>query len=112
MKRAFSLIEILLVVALLVVLMAFLAPRYLGGKDPATGKKIASPRERAKAVEGVSYVSQINQAIEMYKSDNEDQLPPNLQELKVYGITEEMLLDPVTKQPLAYDPQTGRVGAP
>lgn len=111
-RRAFTLVELLVVLVLLMLLAAFLLPRYLGGKDPVSGKKIASPRERAQQTAGVSYLSQINQALTMYKMDHDDQLPQSLNELKTYGVTDEMLVDPVTKQPLSYDPQTGRVGEP
>jgi prepilin-type N-terminal cleavage/methylation domain-containing protein len=112
LRNAFTLVELLVVAIILCILMAILLPRYLGGKDPVTGKKVAAPKERAQAVAGVSYISQINQAISMYKMDNDDALPPDLQALKRYGVTDEMLIDPVSRQPLQYDPQTGQVTLP
>ena len=108
-RRAFSLVEMLVVVAILCVLAAIVLPRYLGGKDAISGKKIAAPKERAKAIEGVSYLGQINQALQMYKMDNDDRPPPSLAELKKYGVTPEMLLDPNSRQPYGYDPQTGQL---
>jgi prepilin-type N-terminal cleavage/methylation domain-containing protein len=113
MKRsAFSVIEILVVVAILLILMAVLLPRYIGGKDAVTGKKIASPKQRAQQVQGVSYSSQISQAITMYKMDHDEQPPPSLSELTRYGITSEMLIEPVSKKPYGYNPQTGQLSNP
>jgi len=111
-RRAFSLVEILVVVIIIGILAAILIPRYLTGGKDASGKKVLAPKERAQQTAGISYVSQIQQAITMYKMDNEEQLPPNLQALKRYGVTEEMLIDPVSKQPLQYNPQTGEVTSP
>ena len=109
-NRAFGLIEILVVIVIIAVVALFVLPRLLGGTDPVTKKKITSPRERAQKAAGTEYIGQINLAIQMYKQDHDDQLPPTLADLKNYGVTNEMMLDPVTKQPLPYDPATGRVG--
>jgi prepilin-type N-terminal cleavage/methylation domain-containing protein len=110
--RGFSLIEILVVVAIILILSAIYLPRLTGGRDPLSGKRHASPTQKAHQVATVSYVGQIQQAISMYKMDNEDRLPQNLQELKRYGVTEEMLMDGASGQPLLYNPQTGEVTSP
>jgi prepilin-type N-terminal cleavage/methylation domain-containing protein len=110
-RRGFSLVEILFVVAILAVIAYFLLPHLLGGKDALTQKKIMAPKQRAEQVVGVTYTYQINQAIQMYRGDHDGQNPPTLADLKTYGVTDEMLLDPVTHQPLAYDPGTGVVGS-
>jgi|GEM_PF-2798229 Type II secretory pathway, pseudopilin PulG len=107
---AFGLIELLVVICIIAVLAVFLLPRLTGGKDPLTGKKSVSPRDRAVQVQTVSYVGQINQAISMYRMDNDGQNPPDLMALKSYGVTQEMMIDPATGQMLPYDPRTGRVG--
>ena len=108
-RRAFTLIELLIVAAIICILMAVVLPRYIGGTD-ANGNHVASPRERAQEVVGVSYIGQINQAISMYREANDGQNPPSLWDLKTYGVTAEMLLDPITHKPLTYDPATGVVG--
>lgn len=102
---AFGLIEILVVVVILAILAVVLIPRLTGaGRND---KKAPSPPQRARQVAGNAYIGQINQAISMYKMDNENQPPPNLQALKTYGVTDEMLIDPNTRRPLSYDPATG-----
>jgi hypothetical protein len=45
----------------------------------------------------------------MYKMDHDEQLPATLAELKPYGVTEQMIVDPNTKAPLNYDAATGIV---
>jgi prepilin-type N-terminal cleavage/methylation domain-containing protein len=111
-SRGFSLIEILIVAAIILILSAIYLPRLTGGRDPLSGKKRASPVQKAHQVSTVSYISQIQQAINMYKMDNEDRLPQNLQELKRYGVTEEMLMDSASGKPLQYNPQTGEITNP
>jgi prepilin-type N-terminal cleavage/methylation domain-containing protein len=111
-RRGFGLIEVLIVVAIMLILMALILPRYLGGKDALTGKKHSSPRERAQQVQGISYLGQIAQAIAMYKMDHDDQPPQSLSELKRYGVTPEMLIEPTSHKPYGYDPQTGRLVNP
>ena len=105
----FGLIELLVVVVLIMLLAAYMIPRYTGGTDTA-GRKVPSPTQRARQVEGVSYVAQLEMAISMYRDDHEGANPPNLQALKAYGITDEMMLDPNTRQVIGYDPQTGKLG--
>lgn len=107
---AFSLIELLIAVAILMVLAAIVLPRYLGGKDPISKKKIVAPRERAQQAAGVEYVGQINQAIQMYRMDHDGENPPSLADLKPYGVLPQMMVDQTTRQPLPYDPRTGTVG--
>jgi type II secretory pathway pseudopilin PulG len=109
-SAGFGLIEVLVVLVILMILAAIILPRLTGGRDALTGKKNVSPRERAREVVGVEYIGQINQAIAMYRMDNDGRNPPTLFELKRYGVTNEMLLDPNTRKPLSYDPRTGAVG--
>ncbi len=111
-QRFFTLVEMLVVIVIIGILAAIIIPRLTRGGKDASGKRVLAPREKAQQVGTISYVSQIQQAITMYKMDNEDRLPESLQELKRYGVTDEMLIDSVSKQPLQYNPQTGEVTSP
>ena len=64
--------------------------------------------DAAKAVECQSNIGQIRQAINMYVQSN-GQNPASLQEL---NLPQSMLVCPVSKKPINYDPQTGRVTCP
>jgi len=110
-RIGFGLIEILVVIVIISILALIMIPRLTGGKRKPGDKKPHTPIERAHDTAGISYESQINQALMMYRDDNEGRNPPDLASLKKYGVVDEMLVDQVTKQPLAYNPQTGAIGA-
>ena len=112
MRRLFSMVEILVVLVIICILATVLVPRLIGGGKDAAGKPVLTHKQRAQQVGTISYVSQIQQAITMYKMDNEERLPTSLTELKRYGVTDEMLIDAVSKQPLQYNSQTGEVTSP
>lgn len=107
-----GLVEILIVLGIITVLALVLLPRLTGGggRDAAGPRKAPAPRERAQRARGASYTQQINLAIQMYRDDNEGKNPPSLTDLKPYNVTDEMIRDPVTHQPLPYDPEIGVVG--
>jgi len=110
LKRGFTLVGTLIVIAIMAVLAVFVV-RYVsgGGGVDSAGRKVATPTQRARITAGNEYISQIQQAITMYKMDHDDQLPATLAELKPYGVTEQMIVDPNTKAPLNYDAATGIV---
>ena len=92
-------------------ILAVFVVRYVtgGGGVDKTGRKVPTPTQRARITAGNEYIGQIQQAITMYKMDHDEQLPPSLNDLKPYGVTDQMMLDPNTKAPLNYDPATGVV---
>lgn len=107
-RQGGSLVEVLLVSGLLVGLAAFLYPKVISAGKTDKNKALA-PQQRARQAEGIAYVKQIRDAIQMYRNDHDDQLPASLSDLKPYGVTDAMLVDPVSKKPLQYDPQSGQV---
>jgi len=109
-RSGFGLVELLVVICIVAILAVVVLPRLTGGKDPLTGKKSVSPRERAVQVQTTTYIAQINQAISMYRMDHDGQNPPDLMALRTYGVTPEMMIDPATRRMLPYDPRTGRIG--
>ncbi len=106
-RRAFSLVEMLVVIVIIAILAAFLMPRYLGGKDGA-GKKITSPMQKAHSVECQNNLSQIRQAYTMASTLDEEHRPQSLAELRSQGVSDAMTRCPVGKQAYQFDPSTGR----
>jgi type II secretory pathway pseudopilin PulG len=108
-----SLIGLLVVIGIILVLaVAVLGPRMGrdGVKRPGVYKQSIN---RAEDVGMNSNISQIQQIISMYRSDNEGKPPASLEELKRYAkFPAEMWIDPLTKQPLIYDPTSGTISAP
>ena len=106
-RRAFSLVEILVVVVILAILAAFLMPHYLGGSKTAGGRRIESPKERGQGVACMNNLQQIRMGLSMSgMGGDEESRPKSLTELKLPA---EMLRCPVGGEPYQYDPKTGRV---
>jgi prepilin-type N-terminal cleavage/methylation domain-containing protein len=106
-RRAFSLVEILVVVVIIMILAAIMLPRYLGGAKDAAGKKTTSPMNAAKGVDCANNLSQIRLAIQTQTLGDEENKPKSLTELK--GMPASMFVCPVGKEPYQYDPATGQV---
>ena len=58
--RAFSLVEILVVLVILCVLAAYLMPHYLSSTKSPGGKVVESPKQRAQSVECINNLQQIH----------------------------------------------------
>jgi prepilin-type N-terminal cleavage/methylation domain-containing protein len=110
-RRAFSLVEILVVVVILVILMALFLPRYLGRglKADGPGKNPETPIQRGHSVECINNLSQLRQALKVAEIDEAENRPATLNDLG-RGFPASMLKCPVGGQAYAYDPAAGRVG--
>jgi len=109
MKRvpeAWSLLEILIVLALLLILAIWLLPTYTGRGMAPWGQTRKTPENAALEVQCRNNLQQVRLSIRMSRPTGEEPLPPSLQEMRLPA---EMLYCPVSKQPYWYDPQTGRV---
>jgi hypothetical protein len=107
-RRAFSLVEILVVAIIIIALAAWLFPKYLSSAKSATGKTADSPMQRAKGIECTNNLSQIRQALQI-ASMNEDK-PQSLQQLR--GIPASMFKCPVGGEDYRFDPQSQKVMCP
>ena len=109
-RRAFSMIEILVVLVILMVLAAILMPRYLGQSRAKNGRA-TSALARAHDTECLANLRSVRQAIEVYKtSDLDAKNPASLAELR--ELPKDLLTCPVGKVPYQYDPETGQVHCP
>jgi len=114
-RRAFSLVEILVTVAILTIIAAIILPRYLrGGPKTSTGRSLQdeAPVQRAHGVECANALNQIRQAYTMATSADEEHRPQSLADLKSYGISDKMTICPVGKVPYVFNSATGQVQCP
>ena len=100
-----TLIGLLVVIVIIGILAAVYYPRvaatHSAPNEPAT------PVERAKGANCDLYVSQINQALAMYKDANDDKSPATLNDLRPYGVTDDIINAPGCT--FREDPATGQV---
>jgi prepilin-type N-terminal cleavage/methylation domain-containing protein len=107
-RRAFSLVEILVVLVILLILFAVLAPHYLKGGKSKDGKTIESPIQRGHSVECINNLSQLRQGYKLATTEDDAPRPQTLKEVGK-GFPESMFRCPVGGQPYQYDPATGRI---
>jgi prepilin-type N-terminal cleavage/methylation domain-containing protein len=110
MRRAFGLIEILVVVVVLVILAAVLIPRLTGGKTP-DGRKAKGVITYAKDSVCVQNLRSDRQCIEAAQaSDPDGGYPADLSQVR--EITGDLRKCAVGGEPYRYDPATGRISCP
>ena len=108
-RRAFSLVEIMVVAIIIIALAAWLFPKFLSSTKDAKGRTIDSPIQRAKGVECTNNLQQIRQSLQMSAMSEEDR-PQSLQDLR--GIPATMFKCPVGGEDYRFDPQTQKVMCP
>jgi type II secretory pathway pseudopilin PulG len=91
-RGQWSVIGSLISIAILITLAAIFIPRLL--KPAKTTNEEASAIQRADGTACTMYQSQMNQAVSMYKSDNDGAAPTSMDQLKKYGVTDDMIHAP------------------
>jgi competence protein ComGC len=108
LRRAFSLVEILVVGIIIIALAAWLFPKFLSSTKNAAGKTIDSPIQRAKGVECSNNLQQIRQSLQI--AGMSEERPQSLQELR--GIPASMFRCPIGGEDYRFDPQSQKVMCP
>jgi prepilin-type N-terminal cleavage/methylation domain-containing protein len=110
-SRGYSLIEILVVLALVAILVGWLATRYAGRGTTVGGKTVLSPMQKGRAVDCANNLSQIALALQA-AAIGAEQPPQDIREALRHGVTESMLRCPESHQPYRYDPATHLLSCP
>ncbi len=106
--RAFSLIEILVVLVIIVVLSSITYSVMVGHSTGAPAGKAHTPMERAKDVVCIEDLRSVRQSIEAsHSSDADGKYPAALTDLR--ELSSELRICPEGKEPYQYDPTTGTV---
>ena len=111
-RGQWSLVGILVALAIVAILAAIYVPRITSRHSQPS--QAATPTERGLGVACGEYAAQMNQAVLLYKTDHDDRPPHSLDELKRYGVTDDMIhaegcsfgMDPATGT--VYDTGQGR----
>ena len=115
-RRGQSLVGLLVVMVIVIGLYMLFLGKRTGENGETKASVLVQSMEKGSDVATTNNIMQIQQAVEMYKNDNDGKPPASLDELKnsAYGkgYPAEMWVDAVSKRPLNYDPQTGRISSP
>jgi flagellin-like protein len=87
-----SLIGSLVAVAIIIVLAAIYLPRLI--KPTTQSGAGATVLQKADGTACVVYQSQMNQAVDMYKTDHDGAPPRSIDQLRRYGVTDDMIHAP------------------
>jgi prepilin-type N-terminal cleavage/methylation domain-containing protein len=107
-QPGFSLIEILVVMAIIIVISSITYSVYLGHSKNAPAGKAHAPIERARDVVCMTNLRSVRQSIEAARTgDTDGKYPGSLLELR--ELSSELRACPEGKEPYQYDPATGQV---
>lgn len=84
-----TLIGLLVSLGIIMILAAMYIPQV--AKRHSEPGEARTPMERGYGTACASYEGQMNQAVTMYKMDHDDHAPSNIEELKKYGVTDDMI---------------------
>lgn len=88
-RGQWSLVGILVALAIILIVAAIYIPKIAARHhQPGQG---ATPMERANSVGCGVYLSQFSQAVSMYKQDHDGAAPNSFDQLKKYGVTDDMI---------------------
>jgi len=106
LQRAFSLVEILVVLVVLAVIAAFVMPRYLGGvRKRADGYR--GPVAEARDTVCRSNLNQLRASLQAAAAGDPDGKPPS--DLTELGMPSEVRVCPTGGEPYRYAAASGRV---
>lgn len=88
-RGQWSLIGLLLALAIVMILAAIYMPQVASVHSKPGQPR--TPIERGYGAACSEYTGQFNQAITLYKMDHDDHPPSDIQELKKYGVTDDMI---------------------
>ena len=105
-RGQWSLVGVLVSLAIIMILSAWYYAKIL---KPQAGSHNGVPASEQKAYGAVCsvYISQFDQAVMLYKQDHNEQPPSNFEQLKKYGVTDDMLHSEGCQFQL--DPSTGAI---
>jgi len=106
LRRAFSLVEILVVIAIIAVLGAGLYT-YYAGKGSGKPGEAKTPMTAAHDSECLQNLGSVRQCIKAEEATDDEKHPASL--IAIKSLTGELRQCPVGKEPYAYNPATGEV---
>lgn len=107
-NSGFSLIEILVVMAIIVTLSAIATGVYLGNGKGAPPGKAHSPMGRARDTVCIENIRSVRQSIAAYQTtETEEHFPTALTDMR--ELSADFRSCPVGREPYNYDPATGQV---
>lgn len=105
-----SMLAVVVIILILVMVWLYYGQSNKGSGEQGQGQplqsRVSQTRQAAESVECRNNLSQIRQAVQMQKMEDDTQNPAGLADLR---LPDSMLKCPISSQPYQYDPNTGTV---